>query len=185
MTTEPAGSAPSDARGQTLPDFTVGVALFLLVISFVVLFVPQLSLPYADQEQAVVVERAAADLEGTLLANESAGHLDEHCTLVFFNETVDENDPACPFDSSAPVTEQLGIAPTYSLNVTLRDVPGDDPESQVCLAEGDYESIADCESGAVRLVVGPAVPDSDETVAIARRRVSVGGTGMVLEVGVW
>lgn len=181
---KPRASADSgDARGQTLPDFAIGVALFLIAMTFVLVFVPQVTLPYEDQEEPVVVDRVASDLTGTMLADESrASSLNETCTLAFFNESGGD---ACPFDPSNPVHEQLGIASTYSVNVTLRTAPADDPDSALLCETGGYDSVTDCGSGTEPLGLGPAVPEENDAVSIARHRVTVGDTRAVLEVGVW
>lgn len=156
-------------RGQTLPDFALGVALFLVAITFVFLFVPQLSLPYDNQEQPVVSERVANDITHSMLAEGGTpSELNETETSNFFS--IDGSD----------VPEEVGITSTYSVNVTLRDTPSDDPGSTVC---GD--SFEDCQSGSNDLAVGPPTPDDEEAVSIARKRVFVGDTSGVIEVGVW
>lgn len=170
-------------RGQTLPDFAVGIALFLVTITFVFLFVPQVSLPYDDQEQPVVVERVANDLAHSLLADGATpSELDESCTLAFFEQ---DGGGACPFDTNDSVTEQLGIAATYSVNVTLRNASSDDPRSELLCETDDYGSVVDCDSGTDPLALGPPIPAGDRSVALARKRVFVGDTEAVLEVGVW
>lgn len=171
----------SDERAQTLPDFAVGVTLFLGVVAFVALFVPQLIAPYDAQEQPVVVDRVADDLEGRLLAaEEPAAGLDEPCTLSFFTDGADDD---CPFATDDDLTTRLGIDGGYSVNVTLRDAPSDAPGSAVyCAVNG---SVDDCQPGADRLAAGPPVPTGDHSVATARRRVAVGDADAVLEVEVW
>lgn len=171
----PAGR--QSARGQTLPDFAVGVAIFLLTVTFVFLFVPQMALPYEDQEQPVVAERVASDLVGHHLAETGGTGLNESCTVAFHTR---DTESAC---GTGSVHDQVGISSTYGLNVTLRDAPSDDPDSgRVCY---DGTSITGCESGDPLPGVGQPLPEDDQSVAIARHRVSVGGTGAVLEVGVW
>lgn len=168
-------------RGQTLPDFAVGIAIFLITVSAVFLFVPQLTLPYEGQERPVVVQRVASDLSADLLAAETPpSALNETCTLAFFNGTGGDS---CPFDAGAPVTEQVGVESTYSVNVTLRDAPSDDRDSErLCEVGG---SIDDCDDGGTPLSVGPPLPEDGRSVALARERVFVNDTEAVLEVGVW
>lgn len=171
----------SPARGQTLPDFVVGIAIFLVTVTLVVQFVPQLMLPYEGQERPVVAQRVASDLGGDLLAAGGApSELNETCTIAFFEQSDGDG---CPFDTGDDVTAQVGITPTYSMNVTLRDAPSDEPDSEVLCNES--ESVEECQSGGTRLEVGPPVPETDASVAIARRGVHVDGTGAVIEVGVW
>jgi hypothetical protein len=169
------------ARAQTLPDFVVGIAIFLLAITFVVQVVPQLALPYEDQEQPVAVQRAAANLENQLLADGGTpSRLNQTCTLTFFKQN---SSGGCPFDTGNAVTEQLGLSTTYSVNVTLRTLPSDDPASTLLCDVGD--TVDSCGGSDVRLGVGSAVPSDDRSVALARRRVVVGDREAVLEVGVW
>lgn len=167
-------------RGQTLPDFVVGIAIFLITVTFVLQFIPQMLLPYEEQEQPVVAQRIANSLGNQLLTEGTTpSELNETCTLSFFGQGTGEH---CPFDPNDTVSDQLGISPTYTVNVTLRDKPGDTPESTLlCERNG---SIGECEMGADRLRLGPSVQVQDSSVSIARRRVFVGDTEAVIEVGV-
>lgn len=157
-------------RGQTLPDFALGIAIFLLTIAFVVVFVPQLLLPFEDQEQPAVSERIASDLSRDLLAEpETPSMLNESRTISFFEE-------------EGPVTDQLGVSSTYSVNVTLRDVPSDaDGSERLCEENG---SIDRC-NGGEELDVGPPIPRDDRSVSTARVGVFTDETDAVLEVRVW
>lgn len=167
-------------RGQTLPDFVVGITIFLITFTFVVQFVPQMILPFEGQEQSVVAQRAASGLGNHLLADgETPSKLNEACTLAFFEQISGES---CPFDTDNTVTDQLGISPTYAVNVTLRDTPSGVPGSAtLCAVNG---SISDCETDATRLAVGSSVSSNDRSVAVALRRVFVEGTEAVIEVKV-
>lgn len=156
-------------RGQTLPDFAVGIAIFLLTITFVVTFIPQLALPFEDQEQPVVAERIASDLSKSQLAErDEPSMLNESRTLSFFEDE--------------PEADQLGVDPTYSVNITLRNASSDARESKVLCKEG--ESIDDCDGGTA-LAVGPSVPQDDRSVSTARAGAFTEGTDAVLEVRVW
>lgn len=176
------GRRSGRSRAQTLPDFAVGVAIFLVTTTAIFLFVPQLTLPYDGQEDSLVVQRAAADLGDRMLAGEAPSALDEPCTVAFFERTTAE---ACPFEDE-DLTAQLGIASAYSVNVTLRTAPSDAPDSTICRAD-DADSVGDCESGdeSRTLRVGPPLPEGDASVAVARRGAFVDEEGVVLEIGVW
>jgi hypothetical protein len=166
-------------RGQTLPDFAVGISIFLVTVTFLFLFIPQVTLPYEDQEQPVVAERVTSDLGNQLLADgETPSKLNESCTLAFFTQS---GGTRCQFETADSTTEQLGIDSTYSVNATLRNAASDDPNSAILC--GDDGTVGDC--GSESLAVGPPVPQDDRSVATARRRVFVGGTSAVIEVGVW
>lgn len=172
------GGSRDVGRGQTLPDFVVGMAIFLLTVTLIVQFVPQLVLPHQEQERPVVVQRAANDLGSDLLAGETTrSELDATCTRAFFNQT---DVAGCPFDTDDALTAQVGIDRRYELNVTLRTAPSDDPDSALLCDDGN---VGAC--GTNELALGPSIPETDESVAIARRRVFVGDTEAVIEVGVW
>lgn len=176
-----AASAPSSDRGQTLPDFAVAVAVFLVAIAFVSVFVPQLVVPFDDQERPVVVERIATDLASDdLVENGSSDALNETATRTFFDRNESE------------ALARVGVTPWYSLNVTLRDSPGRDPDSAVLCADGADEFwVTSCDPGGDRFAVGPSVPEQDRSVATARRTVFAVNAStdhtkyVILEVRVW
>lgn len=177
------GSDGGRTRAQTLPDFTVGIAIFLVTTSAIFLFLPQLALPYDEQGNSLVVQRAAADLGNDMLAGDDPSELNDTCTVAFFERTAAAD---CRFEGDDSVTEQLGIAPTYSVNVTVRDAPSDAPNSTICRAD-DADTVGDCTSGDTSrtLAVGPSLPQEDASVAVARRGAFVDDDRVVIEVGVW
>lgn len=169
------GSSCSDTtdRGQTLPDFAIGIAIFLITISFVVVFVPQLTLPFDEQEQPAVAERVTSDLSKNLLAErETPSMLNESRTVSFFGDDIE--------------ADRLGIDSKYAVNITLRDTPSDASGSTVLCADEATESIGDCNSGdGSPLAVGPETRSSDRSVTTARTGVFTDRTDAVLEVRVW
>ncbi len=168
------GSRPWTAeneRGQTLPDFAVGIAVFLLTVAFVAVFVPQLTVPFDDQEQPVVAERITSDLTENLLAErEAPSMLNESRTLSFFEGELEP--------------EELGINPGQPVNITLRDAPSDASESAILCEDEADGSITDCDGGS-KLAAGPSTPENDRAVSTARAAVFTEETGAVLEVRVW
>lgn len=166
-------------RGQTMPDFVVAIGIFLLTIAFIVSFVPELTVPYQEQENPLIAERATSDLvETRLAASDTPGSLKKSCVLAFFNGTTV---PDCEYDTDSPLTDQLGISPQYSVNVTLSRSHPDSAELDVlCANDG---SISTC--GTDQLSVGPRVPRDNRQVATARRTVYVDGKDAVLRVRVW
>lgn len=165
-------------RGQTTIDFVIAVGIFLLTIAFVVSFMPQMTVPYEEQEKPLVAERTADTLVGSLLASNAPSTLDEQCTVAFFNQT---GAPECPFDTSESLTHQLGLSTRYDVNATImRDVTGDSRLEPLC---GNDGSIEPC--GASPLTIGPSVPDDERSVATTRRTIHVNGTDAVFEVTVW
>jgi hypothetical protein len=167
-------------RGQTLPDFAVGIAVFLLTIAFVSVFVPQLMVPFDGQERPVVAERFASDLTGDRLTEpDSRSELNESDTRAFFEQNKTE------------ALEQFGVASWYSLNVTLRDGPGRDADSEIfCVGSDDEWWITECEADDERFAVGESVP-RDRSVATAQRTLFAVETAenrteyVVLEVSIW
>lgn len=179
----PQSHLQTESRAQTLPDFAVGIAVFLLTLVFVSVFVPQLILPFDDQEQPVVAERVAADLEATgLTENGSASELNESATRSFFNQT------------EAEALEQFGVGSWESLNVTLRDAPSRDPESEIrCADPGGDWWIGECNGGSQQFALGESVPENTGSVATAQRTLFAVDTShaedrtryVVLEVSLW
>ncbi|WP_052367714.1 hypothetical protein [Haloferax sp. ATB1] len=144
-----------DTRAQTALDFVVGVGLFLLVLGFLVEFVPGMLAPYSDDaELPVVAERAATRLTDAHLGNPTTpGELDRPATLAFFDATPD------------PPLDDL-VADGYSINVTAEGNVTGDPTDPEFRAVGD-------------------VPPRDGSVAIVRRVVAVEGEDVLLTVRVW
>ena len=174
--------SPSDRdRGQTLPDFAIGISIFLITVSFIIVFVPQLTLPFEDTEQPVVAERTATDLESALLSDpDMQSHLNESCTLAFFSQS---GTTSCPFETDEPIETQVGIDPSYSINVSLRETPSDSPNStRLCMDGG---TIGACSGSSDVLTVGPDVPQDGQSVATSRQSVAINGTSAILEVVVW
>lgn len=162
-----------DSRGQTLPDFVVAVAIFLLAVTFVVAIVPQLLLPFDGQERPVVAERAAGGVGAAVTESGTASALNESATRSFFDLNETE------------ARDRLAVEPWYALNITLRDAPSYDPASQVLCSDGGDDWItADCSTGDP-FAAGRPVPRDDGSVATVRRSLFVGDTDVVLEVRVW
>lgn len=160
-----------DGRGQTLPDFTVGIAIFLLTVTFISLFVPQIIQPFDDQEQPVVAERITSDLIRSEFVDESGSlAVNETATTSFFARV----------DTEADVLDTVGIRRSYSLNITLRDGPSQSPNSTIL--RNDSGRIAT--TGGEQLRIGPPIP-SGQSVSTTRRALFVGDQDVVLEVGVW
>jgi len=99
-------------RGQTTLDFAIGVSVFLLAVSFIVLFVPTMFDPFSlgDGAGPVVAERSTTHLaDGLLVADPGTpGTLDAGCTIAFFTA-----------NSTAAANEDCRVVPTDSL---ARDV---------------------------------------------------------------
>jgi hypothetical protein len=127
------------SRGQTTLDFAIGVSVFLIVVAFVLAFVPGMVQPFqaSTQQETAAADRLAEQLAGGMLVEDVSKPylLDRECTVIFFESRQDGNDPAGddaenvdgngngfsdPFDSGSftgscifsdsPFTERLAIA---------------------------------------------------------------------------
>lgn len=160
-----------DGRGQTLPDFTVAIAIFLLTITFISLFVPQIIQPFDDQEQPVVAERITGHLSNSELVEAGSLQLNETATTEFFNTT----------DTDADVLDAVGVSRGYSVNITLRDGPSQNPDSTILCDDGG-EIGTSCGE---KLQIGPVIPADGQSVSTTRRTLFLDNRDVVLEVGVW
>lgn len=162
-------------RGQTLPDFTVGIAIFLLTVAFVTLFVPQIIQPYEDQEKPVVAERVTSGLSnGVLVETGTSPGLNESATGAFFsgNETA--------------ALALAGVDSSFSMNVTLRNRTTHTPDGVILCDPADGVWISDdCDDGDFRYEVGGSVPQDDRSTATVRRTVYAEGEVWILEVVIW
>lgn len=165
------------ARGQSSIDFIVGLGVFFLTLSFVLVVLPDLLSPFAAPEGPVVADRAAGTLGGELLASGTLGTLNETCTAEFFAGSG----TSCSFDASDPTTTILGVAGTHGANVTLTWNGSSDGEV-VCY---DGTDVVDCSSGGDRLARGDAPPENTRSVRTASRVVRVDGETLTLTVRVW
>lgn len=173
---KPTRASSDDAdRGQTLPDFTVAIAIFLATVAFIVLFVPQIIQPFDNQEQSLVAERLTSDLTNSkLIETGTSSQLNESSTMAFFNK------------SDEAVLREAGIEGIYSVNITIRDAPSQGTDSEILCAEDGTVGV-DCKTASdpVTLAIGQSRPAEDQSVATTRRTLFAGDRSVVLEVGVW
>lgn len=117
-------------RGQTLYDFALGMAIFLLVLGYVFAFVPALFEPFAPTEDSTAVraDRTADTLVEDRLAavrsqgGDAAGVLSVPCTRAFFNGSSPPADCgyATRIDGQADLRRVAGLPARTSVNVTMR-----------------------------------------------------------------
>lgn len=157
----------SDDRAQTTIDFAIGIGLFLIVVAFVVAFVPTIFTPFQSTEGPQTADRIATSLSTDRLASEPYV-LNETCTDGFFDQ-LDGGGPApsaCQFNTSADTARQLfTLDRTRDVNVTIRYANG---------------SIVD----GGRLAAGPT-PSETTSVTSATRVVSLDGQPRRLVVRTW
>lgn len=177
--TDNGGIDDADDRAQMLPDFVIGMAVFLLTIGFVISFIPQMTVPYQGQERPIVAERISNTLADDLLAEQGTlSQLNETCTEELFTEA---ESGVCPFDASTSVNEQVGVSSRYTVNVSIKRNVSGGPEPEIlCANDGSFGTC-----GSNPLAIGPPVPSAGESVVTSRRAVFVGGNVSELEVSVW
>jgi len=178
-------------RAQTSIDFAVAMGVFLVAVTTVVAFLPDLIQPFSGTptQNPLLADRITNQLVDYQLAGASAGTLNETCTLYFFGSAA--SDPCGSFESDDGLQGKVGLdAPAANLNVTLeRNVTGG-PEPEILCGTGpdggEVRVKHPCDSGEYRLAAGDDLPDSGASVSVARRAVLVGGEqDVLLVVRVW
>lgn len=162
-----------DNRGQSAPDFLVGMSVFLLTIGFVFAFVPGMFDPFETDTgpNMVSADRAAAYLAESALVEDvdAPGRLNESCTAEFFY--ADGDTDGCAFDADASdLNDALGVSDTAAVNVTIETQDG-------------FRSV-DGAHGSVDAQAGRAPPPTGDVV-VAKRVVTVDGDEGTLYVRVW
>jgi len=178
-------------RGQTTIDFAIGTSVFLVVVAFVVAFVPGIFQPFTGGPQGELagIDRVADTVVYDLLddgSDDGRATLDRECTISFFDN--DDTDTGCEFDDSESFAQQVGLSAGQHANVTVvggePGAPGGGP-NPVC-TDGERVTVstgATCSSG-VALETGEPVPPDGASV-IGRRVVSVDGTTATVVVRMW
>ena len=162
-----------DDRAQTTIDFAIGVGLFLLVVAFVVAFVPTVFAPFESAEGPQTADRIGTSLAADRLGDPADPYvLNRTCTTEFFAQ-LDGDGPApsgCHFNTSAETTrEMFTLDGTRNANVSIWTLG----------AGGDVQTI-----DGTRLTAGPSLPET-RSVTSARRVVSIDGETYRLLVRVW
>ena len=180
-------------RGQTSIDFAVAMGVFLVALTTVVAFLPNLVQPFSGTptQNPLLADRLANQLVDYQLAGTSAGVLNETCTLYFFGSAG--SDPCGSFESDDGLQGKLGLdTATSNVNVTVeRNVSGGPGTEVLCGTDppdpdGEVLMKHSCGGGESRLALGDDLPDSGGSVSVARRAVLVGGEqDVVLVVRVW
>ena len=161
---------PSGERAQTTIDFAIGIGLFLLVVAFVVAFVPTIFTPFQSTEGPQTADRIATSLSTDRLGDPSEPYvLNATCTDGFFGQLHDNGSAPsdCRFNTSATTTrEMFTLDRPRNVNVTVRYANGSVVDS------GD------------RLAAGPTPPETT-SVSAATRVVSLDGHPRRLVVRTW
>ena len=178
------------SRGQTTLDFAIGVSLFLLVVAFVLSFVPGMIQPFSDsgQEEMVASNRIADRLAIDALAGDDPYVLDATCTTALFNDSVSAPSH-CRFSGSA-LEESLALDSRLRVNVTLAEsVDASTDGDRLCWDAGN-RAVAAADGSActntadVVYAAGDRVPNHSGVVT-ATRYVRIEGVDAMLVVRVW
>ena len=165
----PRPRASSD-RAQTTIDFAIGIGLFLLVVAFVVAFVPTIFTPFQSTQGPQTADRIATSLSADRLGDPSEPYvLNGTCTNGFFEQLNDNGSApsSCQFNTSATTTRGMfALDRTRDVNVTV-----------------EYANGSVVERGP-RLAAGPA-PSETTSVTSATRVVSLDGHARRLVVRTW
>ena len=167
-----------DDRGQTLYDFALGMAIFLLLLGYVFAFVPSLFEPFSPIEDSTAIraDRTADTLVHTTLAKDdarlhvaAAGVLSTTCTRTFFNGSSPPADCqyATTVTDQSDIRDLTGLPDRTDLNVTMRR------NSTIRSYEGD------------RLAAGPEPNLDSRRVIRATRIVQLDGTDYQFAVRLW
>jgi hypothetical protein len=158
-------------RGQTTIDFAIGAGVFLVVVAFVVSFVPGMFAPFEDPDRAQEADRVATRLSTDALGDPSDPYaLNETCTEEFFHQMRGNGSaPAtCRFDRTT-----TAVGPTFGIddvavNATVERL------SDGTVVSGDDVSFA----------AGDPAPTTG-SLAVARRVVTYEGAAYRLVVRAW
>lgn len=180
-------------RGQTTIDFAIGVSLFLLVVVFVFLFVPDLLDPFnsGTQEETVAVNRVADELSQRQLGTASDLYvLNATCTVRFFDNA---SAPNCGFDDKQPFDDQMNIDARQRINVTFTRLDGtnvSDPDNVLCWDDSKdavTTKTGSCNTGSGDVVFrrGESLPVGSSSSVSARRVVTLDGRAVSMTVVMW
>lgn len=110
-------------RGQTVLDFAVGVSVFLLVVAFVLTFIPGMVQPFQEstQQETAASDRLADQLASDLLAkNVSTPYvLDRGCVAAFF---ALENSDGNPTNNASAYTDNDGDVRSTLFNINNSNI---------------------------------------------------------------
>jgi hypothetical protein len=200
-------------RGQTTLDFAIGVSLFLIVVVYVLAFIPGMFAPFdrAQEAETVAVDRVASNLvEGQLADPSEPYRLHRDCTIAFFNDSAENTDgdgtysrgSDCGF-RDVDLKPRIAIDDVRRVNVSIRgdvnDVDGgEDDDIEVLCFDANDDRIVDggdaasgnqCDpfggDGDVLLQAGEPIPEGSESVATARRVVHFRNETVAVEVRMW
>lgn len=178
-------------RGQTTLDFAIGISIFVLVILFVFLFVPNLLEPFnsGSQEETVGVNRVADELSQRILGSSQEPYiLNATCTAAFFDDRAPDD---CNFESGS-IEEQLDLELRNRVNVTVTKAKAIDITDDSAIQCWDdsannltTKDSCDTDDGDVVLQRGDSVPRGSSSSISARRIVLLDDRAVSIKVVLW
>lgn len=168
----PHSSFADDDRGQTLPDYLMGVSIFLFVVLASVFLVHSSFVPLDDTApDASPADRALETAVEKTSSPPMQTTLDEACTVAVFDVTQDGTADTpipdhCSLTSSTTLTQFVGIDSQHHVNMTVEKT-------------GTVASVR-----GVTLATGPETPDGGGVVT-AFSYVSIDGTTYQLHLRGW
>jgi len=178
-------------RGQTTLDFAVGMSLFLVSLTFIMLFVPGMLGPFVGgaQDEIPAANRVADDLATRLLGNASEPYaLDADCTRQFFESAPPSG---CEFDGTT-IEERVGVKERTNVNVTiLGNTSGGTVDEVLCWDDTNGRVVerddASCGSSSEDVVLSRGSnPDESGGKTVSAQRVALlDGRDVTIEVVMW
>lgn len=177
-----------NARAQTTIDFAIAVGIFLVAVTVVIAFLPEMIEPFSSTptENPLVADRIANQLQDYQLAGSSPGVLNTTCTLYFFQDSA--SGPCPSFDGTDSLNGKLGIDGSINVNVTVEQNVTAGPGTEVLCGDLGADEVTDppCGGGEYALALGDDPPSSQVSVSVARRGVYLDGReDVLLFVRVW
>jgi len=176
-----------DDRAQTSIDFAIAMGVFLVALTTVVAFMPQMTGPFTTgQQDPLMADRVAAQLVDDQLGDPTTPSvLNTTCTMYFFNGT--SGDPCVEFDATDDVTGKVGVDESVLVNVSLRqNVSGDSDPDIVCGSPDGTVSAPACGgTDEAFMATGSPPPDVSGSVTTAHRYAVFGDAGVYVVVRVW
>jgi hypothetical protein len=179
------GADSERERAQTALDFAIGASVFLVVVAFVVAFIPGLLAPFETVEPTQAADRFAITLASDLLNDPASGPADGRvvdpvCTAAFFTQMQDgatETDD-CRFDGDDTDLRST-LATDHAVNVTIENRTG-----EIATMEYDGTTATLDDGGNTPLRAGPSA-DGRPQVTVSRQVVLLDGRSHRLVVRVW
>ncbi len=161
-------------RGQTTPDYTVAVGLFLFGVLFALSLSTTFMEPYgANQETSIVADRVANQLVGDIFVppDGQTYEVSSDCATVFFEYsnggTVEAVPPGCDLTETTDLNQQFGMNDRYHIQVEMKD------------SNRDTVTV-----GGVEYIAGTNIPNQADVV-VSQRYVYMNGDYYTLEIRVW